>query len=111
VSDLAYRNYITKDLMEHEFLGEYTSKQLLYYPVVSREPFERGGRITDLTRSGKMCEELGLPPIDPAHDRAMICGSMEMLKDTSAMLDEMGLQISPNQGTIGDYVIERAFVG
>jgi ferredoxin--NADP+ reductase len=58
-----------------------------------------------------MCEELGLPPIDPAHDRAMICGSMEMLKDTSAMLDEMGLQISPNQGTIGDYVIERAFVG
>ena len=111
VSDLAYRDYISKELKEHEFLGEYCSKQLLYYPVVSREPFERQGRITDLTRSGQMCEELGLPPIDPAHDRAMICGSMEMLKDTSAMLDDFGLQISPNQGTIGDYVIERAFVG
>jgi len=41
----------------------------------------------------------------------MICGSMAMLKDISAALDERGFRISPNQGTPGDYVIERAFVG
>jgi len=35
---------------------------------------------------------------------------MAMLKDTSAMLDAMGFQISPSQGIAGDYVIERAFV-
>ena len=58
-----------------------------------------------------MAAKLGLPMLDPEHDRAMICGSMEMLKDTSALLDELGFQISPNQGTAGDYVIERAFVG
>ena len=111
VSDLAYRDYITNDLMNDEFLGEYTSRQLKYYPAVTREPFETQGRITDLTRDGSVAAKLGLPMLDPEHDRAMICGSMEMLKDTSALLDELGFQISPNQGTAGDYVIERAFVG
>lgn len=111
VSDLAYRDYLTTELPNHEYLGEYTRDQFLYYPVVSREPFQTTGRITELTKSGQMTSDLGLPPLDPAHDRAMICGSMEMLKDTSDMLDEMGFKISPSQGTAGDYVIERAFVG
>jgi ferredoxin--NADP+ reductase len=33
-----------------------------------------------------------------------------MLKDLSALLDEMGFVISPRIGEAGDYVIERAFV-
>lgn len=111
VSDLAYREFLTTGLKQDEYLGEYAEKQFLYYPVVSREPFETMGRITDRTRSGEMCRDLGLPDLDPAQDRAMICGSMEMLKDTSAMLDDLDFQISPSQGTDGDYVIERAFVG
>ena len=41
----------------------------------------------------------------------MICGSMDMLRDISAVLDERGFKISPSQGTAGDYVIERAFAG
>lgn len=43
-------------------------------------------------------------------DRAMICGSASMLADVSQLLDERGLQISPHQGSPGDYVIERVFV-
>ena len=43
-------------------------------------------------------------------DRAMICGSPSMLKDTAAMLDARGFEISPHTGVPGDYVIERAFV-
>ena len=54
--------------------------------------------------------DTGLPPIDPRQDRAMICGSPAMLDDTSALLDELGLNISPRMGEPGDYVIERAFV-
>lgn len=111
VSDLAYREFLTTGLKEHEYLGEYAREQFLYYPAVTREPFETNGRITDLMRTGRVMSDLGLPPIDPAHDRAMICGSMAMLKDTSDMLDSVGFQISPSQGTSGDYVIERAFVG
>lgn len=111
VSDLAYRDYLTSGIQSDEFLGEYARQQFRYVPVVSREPFDNSGRITDLTRTGRVAEILGLPPLDPTRDRAMICGSMAMLKDVSGMLDELGFQISPNQGTAGDYVIERAFVG
>ena len=52
-----------------------------------------------------------MPPLDPKLDRAMICGSPAMLKETSEILDEKGFNISPGLGRPGDYVIERAFVG
>jgi ferredoxin--NADP+ reductase len=111
VSDLAYHDYLREELPQHEYLGEEIREKFLYYPTVTREPFVNQGRITDLLDSGQLCRDLGLPPIDPARDRAMICGSMEMLKDISALLDARGFSVSPNQGTAGDYVIERAFVG
>lgn len=111
VSDLAYRDYLTDELPRHEYLGDVVREQFLYYPTVTREPFHNTGRITDLLASGKLTDDLGLPPLDPAQDRAMICGSIAMLNDLSALLDERGFNVSPNQGTAGDYVIERAFVG
>ena len=51
------------------------------------------------------------PPPSIQHDRAMICGSMAMLRDISTALDARGFVASPSQGEMGDYVIERAFVG
>ena len=85
-------------------------KKLIYYPVVSREEYPHRGHITDLMRSGKMFADIGLPMMNPEHDRAMLCGSPAMLKDTSAVLDEFGLKVSPKMGQRGDYLIERAFV-
>ena len=111
VSDLAYRRYLSEELRNHEYLGEEIRQKFLYYPTVTREPFENQGRITDLLATGKLESDLGLSPLDPANDRAMICGSIAMLEDLSNLLDERGFQISPNQGVAGDYVIERAFVG
>jgi len=111
VSDLAYEEYLRQELREHEYLGEEIREKFLYFPTVSREPYTNEGRITDHLRAGTIEKRLGLPPLDPARDRAMICGSIAMLEDLSAMLDERGFEISPSQGTQGDYVIERAFVG
>jgi ferredoxin--NADP+ reductase len=111
VSDLAYKDYLTRELPQHEYLGEQVRAQLLYYPTVTREPFVHQGRITDLLESGRLEADLGLPAIDPEHDRAMICGSVAMLQDLSALLDRRGFSVSPSQGVAGDYVIERAFVG
>ncbi|MCX9158387.1 ferredoxin--NADP reductase [Niveibacterium sp. 24ML] len=110
VSELAYAEQIQRELPEHEFLGDYIRDQLLYYPTVTREPFRNQGRLTTLIESGKLCDDLGLPALDPAHDRAMLCGSPAMLKELSDMLDGRGFKVSPNIGTPGDYVIERAFV-
>jgi len=110
VSELAYADFIQKDLPAHEYLGEEISEKLVYYPTVTRETFHTMGRLTDHIRSGKLAEDTGLPAIDPKQDRAMICGSPAMLDDTSHLLDELGFNISPRMGEPGDYVIERAFV-
>jgi ferredoxin--NADP+ reductase len=110
VSELAYHEFIGQELPQHELLGEMVSQQLIYYPLVTREPFKNQGRLTDLILNGKMAQDVGLPPLNPETDRAMLCGSPSMLKDTCKILDELGFQISPSQGVPGDYVIERAFV-
>ena len=110
VSELAYRDYIENELPNNEFLGEEVRAKLIYYPTVTREPFRNQGRQTDLVTSGKLFADIGEPPLDPATDRGMICGSPHMLKDISSMLDGYGFHISPHIGVQGDYVIERAFV-
>ena len=76
------------------------------------EQFEKiiHGRLTDLMVSGKLFEDIGLPKINPQDDRAMLCGSPAMLKDTCKVLDDFGLTVSPKTGVRGDYLIERAFV-
>ncbi|HET9642924.1 MAG TPA: ferredoxin--NADP reductase [Burkholderiaceae bacterium] len=110
VSELAYSEFIQRDLPEHEFLGEMLRDKLVYYPTVTREPFRNRGRLTDLLQNGKLNADVGLPPLDPATDRAMICGNQAMLDDCCRLLDARGFHISPRQGEAGDYVIERAFV-
>jgi len=110
IDELAYADFFQHQLPQHEYLGDLLRDKLVYYPTVTREPFRNMGRLTDLINSGKLAADIGLPPIDPASDRAMICGSESMLKDASELLDARGFQISPRQGEQGDYVIERAFV-
>lgn len=110
VSELAYRAFITEELPQNEYFGEQVRQQLIYYPTVTRERFDNEGRLTDLMRSGKLFQDIGLPALNSADDRAMICGSPSMLAETSEVLDAFGLQVSPRMGEPGDYLIERAFV-
>lgn len=110
LSELGYHDWLSDGLKKHEYLGEVISEKLCYYPAVTRESFRHQGRLTDLVASGKLCEDLGLPQLNPETDRAMVCGSPAMLEDTCKMLDELGFEISPKTGVQGDYVIERAFV-
>jgi len=110
ISDLAYREFITETLPAHELLGEQVRQQLIYHPTVTREAFQTSGRLTDQIESGELARASGLPPLDPAQDRFMICGSAPLLKDCAALLDARGFVVSPRVGEPGDYVIERAFV-
>jgi ferredoxin--NADP+ reductase len=109
VSDLGYRSTIESELPAHELVGEQVKKQLLYYPTVTREPFRNQGRVTTLLESGKLSADLSLPPLDPEHDRVMICGSPSMLKDLVGILEPRGFD-EGNSDEPGRYVIERAFV-
>ena len=109
VAELAYADMIQRELPQHEFLGEQITRQLRYYPTVTREPFRHQGRIPALLESGRIAHDLGLPPLDREHDRVMLCGSPEMLKDTRALLDKRGF-VEGNMSRPGHHVIERAFV-
>ena len=108
VNELAYHNYITKELAAHEFLGEMVAGQLLYYPTVTREAYANMGRLTDLLDKGKLTADMNLPALNPAEDRVMICGSSGMLKDLKQMLETRGFS-EGNTSKPGDFVIERAF--
>ncbi|WP_266183342.1 ferredoxin--NADP reductase [Dyella humicola] len=110
ISDLAYADYLQHELLQHEYLGELAREKLIYHPTVTREAFRNQGRITDAIVDGAMSRAIGLPPLDPATDRVMLCGSPAMLEDTCALLDSRGFKISPRTREPGDYVIERAFV-
>lgn len=109
IAELAYRDHLSRELPADPYLGELVRGQLKYYPTVTREPFTTQGRITALIESGQMTRDLGLPALDPATDRAMICGSWNMLKDTREALARRGFQ-EGSAARPGDFVVERAFV-
>lgn len=108
--DLAYREYIEKELSGNALLGEHVRDRLIYVPSVTREPFRTQGRITRLIESDMLAEITGLPPLDPATDRVMLCGSVAMLGDLRAVLDARGFSVSPQSGSAGHYLIEKSFV-
>ncbi len=108
-AELAYQTEIAEELHAHELLGEFTRDKLIYYPTVTREDFRNKGRVTDLMFSNKLPADLGLPPVDRAHDRVMLCGSPGLLADFGAWF-EQGAWVEGTNTKQGEYVIEKAFV-
>ena len=86
VKELCYHDYITRELPAHEILGEMVSKQLSYYPTVTREPYVHQGRLTTLLENGQLAADLGIPALSPLEDRVMICGSPALVADTVAQV-------------------------
>jgi len=108
-AELRYGEELVAGLREDPLIGEFADR-LTYYPSTTREDSPRMGRITTLIESGKLFDDLGVPPINPVTDRVMICGSMAMLKDVRALAEDAGLAEGSNSGP-GTFVVERAFVG
>ena len=109
IDELAYHDLLVEHLPQHEFLGDMVRSQLRYYPTVTREPYRNMGRITELIEGGKLFADLDVPPLDPAHDRVMTCGSPSMLRDLKRALEARGFR-EGSTTTPGDFVVERAFV-
>jgi ferredoxin--NADP+ reductase len=108
VDELAYHDVLVEHLPAHELLGDMVSSQLRYYPTVTREAYRNTGRVTELMQTGKLFSDLDLPPLNPAEDRVMICGSPAMLRDLKHMLESQGFP-EGNTSKPGAFVIERAF--
>tara|TARA_Y100000815_G_scaffold204275_1_gene188057 strand:+ start:259 stop:732 length:474 start_codon:yes stop_codon:yes gene_type:complete len=110
VSELTYSEEIVTNTLNHEFLGELAQGKLRRYASCTRESYPYQGRITDLIRSGKLFEDLGVPSLNPYTDRVMICGSMDMLNDTKQCCIDAGLEEGSNAAP-SQFVIEKAFAG
>lgn len=93
-----------------EMFGEGFDKRLLYYPTTTREESQYMGRITDNLANGQVFNDLNLPPMDPASDRAMICGSLAFNVDVKKVLEDFGLREGANSDP-AEFVVEKAFVG
>lgn len=110
IADLRYGDAALEQMRKDPWLEEIVRERLVDYPSVTREAFRNRGRVTTLLETGRMFEDLGMDPLDPARDRIMLCGNMRMLKDATAFLESSGFAPSPQIGMPGDYLVERAFV-
>ena len=110
VAELEYGRDLVAGLKDDPLIGELVADKLLYYPTTTREQTAHMGRITDNLTSGKVFVDLGLPPMDAATDRAMVCGSLAFNVDVKAVLQGFGLREGANSEPL-EYVVEKAFVG
>lgn len=108
VAELAFGTRTVLEVRNSELPGEVAHDKLKLYTTVTREPYVRQARVTTLLESGEATRDLGLPDLDPASDRVMICGSPEMLRDSKALLTARGFAEGSNSAP-GDFVIEKAF--
>jgi ferredoxin--NADP+ reductase len=109
-AELEYGRQLVENLQNDPLIGEMVEGKLLYYPTTTREESAQMGRITDNLTSGKVFEDLGLPPMDAEHDRAMVCGSLAFNHDVKEVLEGFGLHEGANSDP-QQYVVEKAFVG
>jgi ferredoxin--NADP+ reductase len=109
-AELDYGRELVEGLKDDPLIGEMVGDKLRYYPTTTREDFHRMGRITDNLSSGKVFADLGIPPMNRADDRAMVCGSLAFNIDVKAVLESFGLSEGANSDP-QEYVVEKAFVG
>ena len=113
VGELQYGKELIDDIRQDELLaeliGEGFHQKLKYYPTTTREESPKMGRITDLIRSGEVYADLGVDPINPDSDRAMICGNLAFNLELKDMLEEFGLEEGANSKPM-HYVVEKAFL-
>ncbi len=100
---------IRNDELLEELIGEGFHEKLRYYPTTTREESPKMGRITDLMRSGEVFEDLGVAPLCPETDRAMVCGNLAFNLEIKEMLEEYGLGEGANSDP-KEYVVEKAFL-
>lgn len=109
-AELSYGLNLVKSLKDDPLVGEMVDGKLLHITSLTREEYPLKGRITTLLESGDLFENAGVPKMNPAEDRVMICGSMDMINDTKAIVETFGLTEGSNSKP-AEFVVEKAFVG
>ena len=107
IEELAYKD-VLNTLNNDEVYSEVTKGNLIYFNTVTREKWEREGRITKWIEEGKLWRAVGLDEFDPENDRVMICGSEDMTYDLKKLFEKIGCKEGSTK-VQGAFVIEKAF--
>lgn len=108
---LKYAHNLVDNMKDDPLVGDVAPGKLTFWGSCTRDDTQKyQGRITDMIESGKFYEDLGINALNPETDRIMICGSMAMLKDVSALAEAHGFKEGSNAAP-AEFVVERAFVG
>lgn len=109
-SELTYAQDLVASLVNDPLVGEMVEGKLKHITSLTREDHSLKGRITTLLETGKLFEQAGTPKLNPEEDRVMICGSMDMINDTKAIVETFGLNEGSNSKP-AEFVVEKSFVG
>ncbi len=107
VKELAYYD-VLNNLNDDEIYSQVTQNKFIYFNTVTREKWERIGRITEWIESGRLWNSVGVDNFDPKVDRVMICGSEDMTFDLKKIFENLG-SIEGSTKVQGGLVIEKAF--
>ena len=105
--ELAY-NDLLNNLNNDETYREVTNGKFIYFNTVTRENWERKGRITDWIKNQSLWNNVGSEKFDSSQDRVMICGSESMTFDLKKIFEDIGSQEGSTK-VQGGFVIEKAF--
>tara|TARA_X000000950_G_C13878166_1_gene645735 strand:- start:44 stop:865 length:822 start_codon:yes stop_codon:yes gene_type:complete len=109
VAELAYARGLGASLGDDPLVGAFAAGRLQLITATTREDSAMTGRLTSCLADGRL-ETAADATLDPATDRAMICGSMAMLNDMREALQARGF-VEGSNARPADFVIEKAFVG
>lgn len=107
IAELSYQIEITQ-LSNHPLLAD-AKDQLIYQPVVTREPYPHAlqKRVPELILDGALEARLGFV-FTPETTRFMVCGNPAMVMSTHQALMRKGFALHRNK-TPGQIVLENAF--
>ena len=105
--ELAYKDLLD-NLNNDETYREVTNGKFIYFNTVTRENWERKGRITDWIKNQSLWNNVGSEKFDSSQDRVMICGSESMTFDLKKIFEDIGSQEGSTK-VQGGFVIEKAF--
>ena len=107
IKELAYKDLL-ENLNNDETYSLVTKGKFVYFNTVTRETWERTGRITEWIKNNTLWEAVKKERFDPELDRVMICGSEDMTYELKEIFENFG----SNEGSTkvqGGFVIEKAF--
>ena len=107
IKELAYKDLL-QNLNHDDTYSHVTKGKFEYFNTVTREKWERTGRITEWIKNKNLWDAVKKEKFDPELDRVMICGSEEMTYELKEIFESFGSKEGSTK-VQGGFVIEKAF--